>query len=118
MYLSTEILSSRSGQEQPMTTPRSTSQGTSQGSILGLHHVTLVASNAQRTADFYTGVLGLRLVKTTVNFDDPGSYHLYFADASGSPGTVITFFEWTRAPRGRPGIGGTHHVALRVRDQD
>ncbi len=86
--------------------------------ILGLHHVTLVASNAQRTADFYTRVLGLRLIKTTVNFDDPGSYHLYFADGVGSAGTVITFFEWPRAPRGRVGIGGTHHVALRVADGD
>ena len=86
--------------------------------ILGLHHITLVASSAQRTADFYTRVLGLRLVKTTVNFDDPGSYHLYFADERGSAGTVITFFEWPGAPRGRPGIGGTHHVALRVRDRE
>ena len=86
--------------------------------IIGLHHVTLVASNAQRTADFYTRVLGLRLIKTTVNFDDPGSYHLYFADGTGNPGTVITFFEWPRAPRGRTGIGGTHHVALRVVDRD
>lgn len=87
-------------------------------SILGLHHVTLVAANAQRTVDFYTRVLGLRLVKTTVNFDDPGSYHLYFADETGGAGTVITFFEWPRAPRGRTGIGGTHHIALRVPDQD
>lgn len=86
--------------------------------IIGLHHVTLVASNAQRTADFYSRVLGLRLIKTTVNFDDPGSYHLYFADGTGNPGTVITFFEWPRAPRGRTGIGGTHHVALRVSDFD
>lgn len=86
--------------------------------ILGLHHVTLVASNAQRTADFYTRILGLRLVKTTVNFDDPGSYHLYFADETGGAGTVITFFEWPRAPRGRTGIGGTHHVALRVANRD
>jgi len=86
--------------------------------ILGLHHITLVASNAQRTVDFYARVLGLRLVKTTVNFDDPGSYHLYFADASGGPGTVVTFFEWPRASRGRTGIGGTHHVALRVADRD
>lgn len=87
---------------------------TATSAILGLHHITLVASSAQRTADFYTRVLGLRLVKTTVNFDDPGSYHLYFSDASGSAGTVITFFEWPNAPRGRTGIGGTHHVALRV----
>ena len=90
----------------------------SSSGIIGLHHVTLVASNAQRTADFYSRVLGLRLIKTTVNFDDPGSYHLYFADGTGNPGTVITFFEWPRAPRGRTGIGGTHHVALRVSDRD
>ncbi len=87
-------------------------------SLLGLHHVTLVASNAQRTAEFYTHLLGLRLIKTTVNFDDPGSYHLYFADKTGSAGTVVTFFEWPHAPRGRTGIGGTHHVALRVADRD
>ena len=87
-------------------------------SILGLHHVTLVASNAQRTVDFYARVLGLRLIKTTVNFDDPGSYHLYFADDGGRPGTVVTFFEWPKAPRGRTGIGGTHHLALRVADRD
>lgn len=87
-------------------------------SLLGLHHVTLVAQNAQRTADFYTNVLGLRLIKTTVNFDDPGSYHLYFADDTGNAGTVVTFFEWPTAPRGRTGIGGTHHVALRVSDTD
>ncbi|MBL0172757.1 MAG: VOC family protein [Gemmatimonadaceae bacterium] len=86
--------------------------------LLGLHHVTLVAANAQRTADFYTQVLGLRLIKTTVNFDDPGSYHLYFADETGNAGTVVTFFEWPRAPKGHPGIGGTHHVALRVADRD
>lgn len=86
--------------------------------LLGLHHVTLVASNAQRTAEFYTQVLGLRLIKTTVNFDDPGSYHLYFADDTGNAGTVVTFFEWPRAPKGRTGIGGTHHFALRVADRD
>lgn len=90
----------------------------SMNGILGLHHVTLVASNAQRTVDFYSRVLGLRLVKTTVNFDDPGSYHLYFADEAGGAGTVVTFFEWPNAPRGRTGIGGTHHFALRVADRD
>ncbi len=84
--------------------------------ILGLHHITLISSDAQRTADFYTRVLGLRLVKRTVNFDDPGSYHLYFGDEVGNPGTAITFFEWPDAPKGLIGIGGTHHVALRVKD--
>jgi glyoxalase family protein len=87
-------------------------------SILGLHHITLVSSDAQRTLDFYTGVLGLRLVKKTVNFDDPGAYHLYFGNRTGRPGTAITFFEWKGLPKGRPGIGGTHHLALQVADYD
>lgn len=86
--------------------------------ILGIHHITLVCAEAQRAVDFYTGVLGLRLVKRTVNFDDPSSYHLYFGDQQGSPGSAVTFFEWPRAPRGRPGVGGTHHFALRVADYD
>lgn len=87
-------------------------------SILGLHHITLVCSNAQRTVDFYTQVLGLRLVKQTVNFDDPGSYHLYFGNEIGQPGTAITFFEWSSAPKGYWGIGGTHHFALNVANYD
>lgn len=82
--------------------------------ILGLHHITLVCSNAQQTIDFYTSVLGLRLVKLTVNFDDPGSYHLYFGNETGAPGSAVTFFEWPQAAPGKPGIGGTHHVALTV----
>jgi glyoxalase family protein len=86
--------------------------------ILGLHHITIVCADAQRTVDFYTGVLGLRLVKKTVNFDDPGSYHLYFGDETGKPGTTITYFEWPQAPRGQFGIGGTHHYALAVKDYD
>lgn len=87
-------------------------------SITGLHHITLVCHNAQRTLDFYTQVLGLRFIKQTVNFDDPGSYHIYFGDEIGRPGTAITFFEWPQAPPGRPGIGGTHHFALTVADYD
>jgi len=86
--------------------------------ILGLHHITLVSADAQRTVDFYTKVLGLRLVKQTVNFDDPGSYHLYFGDELGRPGTAITFFEWKGVPHGHPGVGGTHHFALQVADYD
>ncbi len=86
--------------------------------INGLHHITLVCRDAQSTIDFYTRVLGLRLVKKTVNFDDPGSYHLYFGDELGRPGSAVTFFEWPHAPRGRPGIGGTHHFALAVNDAD
>lgn len=86
--------------------------------ILGLHHITIVCADAQRTVDFYVGALGLRLVKRTVNFDAPDSYHLYFGDEVGSPGSAITFFEWPRAPRGAPGIGGTHHFALNVADYE
>ena len=86
--------------------------------ITGIHHITLVCANAQRTTDFYTLVLGQRLVKKTVNFDVPDSYHLYFGDYLGKPGTAITFFEWPAAPKGYPGIGGTHHFAFQVPDYD
>src|SRR3990170_4505978 len=86
--------------------------------ISGIHHVTAITSDAQQNVDFYTGVLGLRLVKVTVNFDDPGSYHLYFGDELGRPGTAITFFEWPFAAKGYPGIGGTHHFALQVSSYD
>lgn len=79
---------------------------------LGFHHITLVASDARRTLAFYNEVLGLKLVKQTVNFDDPTSYHLYFGDAAGAPGTLVTFFEWPTAPRGRFGVGGVHHLAF------
>jgi glyoxalase family protein len=72
-------------------------------SIAGLHHVTAITADPQRNIDFYCGVLGLRLVKLTVNFDDPGSYHLYFGDELGTPGTILTFFAWPGARRGRPG---------------
>ncbi len=75
--------------------------------ITGIHHVTAIASDPQRNLDFYTEVLGLRLVKKTVNFDDPGTYHLYFGDDAGSPGTILTFFPWPDAYGGTPGIGET-----------
>ena len=68
-------------------------------SITGLHHVTAIASDPQRNLEFYVGVLGLRLVKRTINFDDPGSYHFYFGDGLGTPGTILTFFPW---PDARP----------------
>ncbi len=86
--------------------------------ILGLHHITIVCADAQRTVDFYTQVLGLRLLKQTVNFDAPDSYHLYFGDEKGTPGTAITYFEWPGAPKGQTGIGSTHHYALRVASED
>ena len=73
--------------------------------VLGLHHVTAISSDPQRTIDFYTQILGLRLVKLTVNFDDPSTYHLYFGDEQGSPGTILTFFAWPGQPPGRKGTG-------------
>jgi glyoxalase family protein len=73
--------------------------------IVGLHHVTAIASDPQCNLDFYTRILGLRLVKRTINFDDPGTYHFYFADYNGSPGTILTFFPWPNAKRGVAGSG-------------
>lgn len=73
--------------------------------IPGIHHVTAIASNPQRNVDFYTRILGLRLVKLTVNFDDPSTYHLYYGDEAGHPGTILTFFPWPGARRGRRGTG-------------
>lgn len=78
-----------------MTTPR----------IDGIHHVTAIASDPQPNLDFYVRFLGLRLVKRTVNFDDPGTYHFYYGDETGSPGTLLTFFPWPGASRGRIGTG-------------
>ncbi len=80
--------------------------------LRGLHHVTCVCSDAQRTTDFYRDELGFTLVKKTVNFDDPHSYHLYFGDETGSPGSLITFFEWPRAERGRLGRGTLESIGL------
>ena len=80
--------------------------------LAGLHHVTCVCSDAQRTLDFYREQLGFALVKKTVNFDDPHSYHLYFGDDVGSPGSLITFFEWPRAERGRLGRGTLESIGL------
>jgi glyoxalase family protein len=79
--------------------------------LAGLHHVTCVCSDAQRTLDFYRD-LGFTLVKKTVNFDDPHSYHLYFGDEVGSPGTLLTFFEWPRADAGRLGRGTLESIGL------
>lgn len=73
--------------------------------ILGIHHVTAIAGDPQQNIDFYTGVLGLRLVKFTVNYDDPTTYHLYYADGQGHPGTILTFFPWPGAMKGRIGTG-------------
>ncbi|WP_306009756.1 ring-cleaving dioxygenase [Bacillus sp. MMSF_3328] len=72
---------------------------------MGIHHITAIVGHPQENLDFYAGVLGLRLVKQTVNFDDPGTYHLYFGDEGGKPGTIITFFPWAGARQGVIGDG-------------
>ncbi|HEX3443523.1 MAG TPA: ring-cleaving dioxygenase [Chthoniobacterales bacterium] len=82
--------------------------------ISGLHHVTAIASDPQRNLDFYVELLGLRLVKRTVNFDDPGSYHFYFGDAVGTPGTILTFFSWPGARRGVHGSGEVGATAFAI----
>ncbi|WP_027506041.1 ring-cleaving dioxygenase [Rhodococcus sp. UNC23MFCrub1.1] len=81
---------------------------------LGLHHVTAIASDPGRNVEFYTRVLGLRLVKQTVNFDDPGTYHLYYGDEHGSPSSLITFFPWKDVERGRQGTGLVTSTAFSV----
>jgi glyoxalase family protein len=80
----------------------------------GLHHITMITGDAQRTIDFYADLLGLRLVKTTVNFDAPEAYHLYFGDETGSPGSILTWFEFAGAARGRAGSGMIHTLTLGV----
>ncbi len=80
----------------------------------GIHHVTAISGTASRNVDFYTRTLGLRLVKKTVNFDDPGTYHLYYGDEQGTPGTILTFFPWEHAAPGRNGDGLPEETAFRV----
>ena len=80
----------------------------------GIHHVTAIATDPRRNLDFYAGLLGLRLVKKTVNFDDPGTYHLYYGDESGRPGTLLTFFPWPGARRGARGSAQVTATALSV----
>ena len=80
----------------------------------GIHHVTAIAGNPARNLDFYTRTLGLRLVKKTVNFDDPGTYHFYYGDEAGHPGSILTFFPWEHAAPGRGGLGLTQTTAFAV----
>ena len=80
----------------------------------GIHHVTAIAGDPKRNVDFYTRVLGLRLVKKTVNFDDPSTYHLYYGDSVGTPGSILTFFPWAGIRRGRPGNGQVYATAFSV----
>ena len=82
--------------------------------VNGVHHITAIAGPAQENLDFYAGVLGMRLVKRSVNQDDPGTYHLFYADDVGSPGSDLTFFPWKNMPRGRRGTGLTNEVSLAV----
>lgn len=82
--------------------------------ILGLHHITAIAGEAQRNYNFYTKVLGLRLVKKTVNFDDPGTYHFYYGDEVGTPGSILTFFPWEGIQKGRIGTGMATQIGYSV----
>jgi glyoxalase family protein len=82
--------------------------------IPGFHHVTAIAGDPQRNLDFYSGLLGLRLVKRTVNFDAPRTYHLYYGDETGQPGSLLTFFPWRRATKGRHGTGQGSAVAFSI----
>ncbi|MEZ4607177.1 MAG: VOC family protein [Deinococcales bacterium] len=81
---------------------------------LGLHHITAISGNAEENLAFYYEVLGMRLVKRSVNQDDPGTYHLFYADGEGSPGTDLTFFPWAHMKKGRKGVGITDEVLLAV----
>lgn len=81
---------------------------------MSIHHVTAIASDPQRTLDFHAGLLGLRLVKLTVNYDDPDNYHYYFGDELGRPGTILTFFPWPADGAGRPGLGWVNQIGLGV----
>ncbi len=82
--------------------------------VLGLHHVTSISSDPQKTLDFYTKILGLRLIKLTVNYDDPSTYHVYFGDEIGHPGTVLTFFPWPGQPIGRKGAGQATNTSFSI----
>jgi glyoxalase family protein len=85
--------------------------------LRGIHHITAITADAQQNLDFYAGLLGLRFVKKTVNFDDPTAYHLYYGDERGSPGSILTFFEYPGVARGRAGRGMIHRLIWRVADE-
>src|SRR5438270_7366628 len=80
----------------------------------GMHHITMITGDAERNVEFYADILGLRMVKKTVNFDAPEAYHLYFGDEQGSPGSILTWFEFAGAAPGRPGLGMIHTLELGV----
>ena len=83
-------------------------------SIPGIHHVTAICDDHQQNIDFYVGLLGLRMVKQTVNFDMPETYHLYYGDELGHPGTILTFFSWPDSPRGRRGAGQIGTISFSI----
>ncbi len=83
-------------------------------SLPGIHHVTAICDDAQQNIDLYTGVLGLRMVKQTVNFDMPDTYHLYYGDEQGHPGTILTFFSWPDQPKGRKGTGQVGTISFSI----
>jgi glyoxalase family protein len=101
-------------QSQEISKINSNKKNFRQGDILGIHHVTAITSDPQRNIDFYTQILGLRLVKLTVNQDDPTSYHLYYGDEIGHPGTILTFFHWPNIPKGHRGIGEVSAIAFLI----
>jgi glyoxalase family protein len=84
----------------------------------GMHHITMITSDAPKNVEFYADVLGLRLVKKTVNFDAPEAYHLYFGDEQGSPGSILTWFEFAGVPKGRAGAGMIHTIQLGVASKE
>src|SRR5919204_1028256 len=83
----------------------------------GMHHITMITADAEKNVEFYADVLGLRMVKKTVNFDAPDAYHLYFGDEAGSPGSILTWFEFPGAAKGRAGAGSIHTLQLAVADE-
>lgn len=89
-------------------------KNTMEDKVLGLHHITAIARNAKRNLDFYTKVLGQRFVKKTVNFDDPATYHFYFGNENGTPGTILTFFPWQNVRQGRNGTGMATNIGYSV----
>src|SRR5258708_35853116 len=99
------------GLRQEKTTVFSQEEVYMDKSVLGLHHVTAIVGDPQQNVNFYAGVLGLRLVQPTVNFDDPGTYHLYYGDELRHPRTIITFFPWPTAPQGRTATAPVAHIA-------
>src|SRR5439155_18836243 len=82
--------------------------------VLGLHHVTAISSEPQKTLDFYTKILCLRLIRLTVNYDDPSTYHAYFGDEGGHPGAVLPFFPWLGQPKGREGAGQATRTSFSI----